>query len=45
MFVLCCNSALRTHIPNIAVFAHQDPRMEVASENTCRRPSTPCDWS
>jgi hypothetical protein len=31
MFVLCGNSALRTHIPNIAVFAHQDPRMEVAS--------------
>ena len=23
--------ALRTHIANIAVFAHQDPRMEVAS--------------
>ncbi len=31
MFVLCGNSALRTHIPNIAIFAHQDPRMEVAS--------------
>ncbi len=31
MFVLCGNSVLRTHIPNIAIFAHQDPRMEVAS--------------
>ncbi len=31
MFVLCGNSALHTHIPNIAVFAHQDHRMEVAT--------------
>jgi hypothetical protein len=31
MFMLCGNSARCTHIPNIAVFAHQDPRMEVAS--------------
>ncbi len=31
MFVLWGNSALRTHIANIAVFAHQDQRMEVAS--------------
>ena len=31
MFVLCGSSALRTHIDNIAVFAHQDQRMEVAS--------------
>jgi hypothetical protein len=31
MFVLSGNSALRTHIPNIAIFAHQDPRMKVAS--------------
>jgi hypothetical protein len=30
MFVLCGNSALHTHIPNKAVFAHQDHRMEVA---------------
>jgi hypothetical protein len=30
MFVLCGNSALHTHIPNIAVFTHQDHRMEVA---------------
>ncbi len=30
MFVLCGNSALHTHIPNIAEFAHQDHRMEVA---------------
>ncbi len=31
MFVLCGNSALHTHIPNIAVLAHQDHRMEVAT--------------
>jgi hypothetical protein len=31
MFVLCGNSALHTHIPNIAVFAHQDHQMEVAT--------------
>jgi hypothetical protein len=31
MFVLCGNSTLHTHIPNIAVFAHQDHRMEVAT--------------
>ena len=31
MLVLCRNSALRTHIPNITVFAHQELRMEVAS--------------
>jgi len=31
MFVLCGNSALRTHIPSIAVFAHQDQQMQVAS--------------
>ena len=31
MFVLCGSSALRMDIANIAVFAHQDPRMEVAS--------------
>ena len=31
MFVLCGSLALRTHISNIAIFAHQDPRMEVTS--------------
>jgi hypothetical protein len=31
MFVLYRNSALRTHVPNITVFAHQELRMEVAS--------------
>jgi hypothetical protein len=31
MFLLCGNSTLRTHIPSIANFAHQDPRMEVVS--------------
>ncbi len=31
IFVLCGNSALHTHITNIAVFAHQDQRMEVAA--------------
>jgi hypothetical protein len=31
MFVLYGYLALRTHIPNIAVFAHQDTRMEVPS--------------
>ncbi len=31
MFVLCGNSALHMQIPNIAVFAHQDHRMEVAT--------------
>ncbi len=31
MFVLCGNSGLRTHIPSIAAFAHQDPRMELVS--------------
>jgi hypothetical protein len=31
MFMLCGNSALHTHIPNIAVFAHQDHWMEVAT--------------
>jgi hypothetical protein len=30
MFVLCGNSSLHTHIPNIAMFAQQDHRMEVA---------------
>ncbi len=31
MFVLCINSALHTHISNIAVFAHQDRHMKVAT--------------
>jgi len=31
MFVFCGSSALRTHIANIAVLAHQHSRMEVAS--------------
>ncbi len=31
MFVLCGNSVLRIHIPNIAVSAHQESRWEVAS--------------
>jgi hypothetical protein len=31
MFILCCNSALCTHIPNVAIFVYQDMRMEVAS--------------
>jgi hypothetical protein len=31
MFVLCGNSALHTNIPDIAVFAHQDHRMKVAT--------------
>jgi hypothetical protein len=30
VFMLCGNSALHTQILNIAVFAHQDHRMEVA---------------
>jgi hypothetical protein len=30
IFVLYCNSALHTHIPNIAVFAHQDHSTKVA---------------
>jgi hypothetical protein len=31
MFVLCGDTAMHTHIPNIAVFAYQDHRMEVAT--------------
>jgi hypothetical protein len=31
MFVLCGNSVLHTRIPNIAVYAHQDHKMEVAT--------------
>ncbi len=31
MFVLCGNSTLHTHILNIAVFAHQDHQMEMAT--------------
>jgi hypothetical protein len=31
MFVLCGNSALHAHIPSIAMFAHQDHRIEVAT--------------
>ncbi len=30
MFVLCGNSVLYTHIPNNAIFAHQDHHMEMA---------------
>jgi hypothetical protein len=40
MFVLCGNSALCTHIPNLAVFAHQGLRMEVASR---KHPEGPTD--
>ncbi len=39
MFVLCGNSALHTHIPNIAVFAHQDHRMEVATRRFKDQPA------
>jgi hypothetical protein len=38
MFVLCGNSALHTHIPNITVFAHQDHRMEVATRKFVEQP-------
>jgi hypothetical protein len=38
MFVLCGNSALHTHVPNIAVFAHQDHRMEVARDRFKEQP-------
>jgi hypothetical protein len=38
MFVLCGNSALHTHIPNIAVSAHQDHRMEVRACSKTSRP-------
>jgi hypothetical protein len=31
MFVLCGNSPLHTHVPNKAVFAHWDHRMEEAT--------------
>jgi hypothetical protein len=31
MFTLCGNLLLSTHIPTIAVFALQDPRMEMTS--------------
>ncbi len=30
MFVMCGNSTLHTHIPNIVVFVHQDHHMKVA---------------
>jgi hypothetical protein len=39
MFVLCGISALHTHIPNIAVFAHQDHRMEVATGRFKEQPA------
>ncbi len=39
MFVLCGNSALHTHIPNIAVFAHQDHRMEAATGKFAEQPA------
>jgi hypothetical protein len=38
MFVLCGNSALHTHIHNIAMFAHQDHRMEVATGKFAKQP-------
>jgi hypothetical protein len=31
MFVVCGNSPLHAHVPNIAVFAHRDNRIEVAT--------------
>jgi hypothetical protein len=31
MFVLCGNSALHTHIPDIVVFSNQDHRLELAT--------------
>jgi hypothetical protein len=39
MFVLCGNFALHTHIPNIAVFTHQDHRMEVATGRFKEQPA------
>jgi hypothetical protein len=39
MFALCGNSAFHTHIPNIAVFAHQDHRMEVATGRFKEQPA------
>ncbi len=39
MLVLCWNSALHTHIPNIAVFTHQDHRMEVAKGRFREQPA------
>ncbi len=39
MFGPCGNSALHTHIPNIAVFAHQDHRMEVATGKFVEQPA------
>jgi phosphoglucomutase len=38
MFVLCRNSALHTHIPNI-VFTHQDLRMKVAMGKFMEQPA------
>jgi hypothetical protein len=38
MFVLCRNSALHTHIPNI-VFTHQDHRMKVAMGKFIEQPA------
>jgi len=47
MFVLCGNLALCTHIPNIAVFTHQDPRMEEASKEILKEAftTTRLEWN
>jgi hypothetical protein len=39
MYVLCGNSALHTHIPNILVFTLQDQRMEVATGKFAEQPA------
>ncbi len=39
MLMLCGNSALHPHIPNIAIFAHQDHRMEVATGKFQEQPA------
>jgi hypothetical protein len=39
MLVLCGNSALHTHIPNIVVFVHQDHRMEVTTGKLVKQPA------
>jgi hypothetical protein len=39
MFVLCGNFALHTHITNIAVFAHQDHRMEMSTGRVKEQPA------